>query len=353
MAKILVVDDSQLICHMTKEYLEPVGHAVSVAQTGQEAMKAVEGSKPDLVLLDVQLPDTSGFNVCSQLRSAGHSFPIILSSASDSYSPWIHQLAQGFLFKPYTQAVLQSKVQSLLGSSSDIYDVKLLSKLDSWSSSINLIHHLRNSVGCISGLLDMLKVKKDDAAFRDKFMTLTQQAVDSSVVFVEEFAELTRPLDLKKEELELDAWLSKFVLGHPLTRARAIAVRWQIDTGSLVPVPVDMAQIERAVKEILDNALEAMPEGGTLTIGAYGDARRKWVYMMFQDTGEGMDSYVADRACTPFFTMKRNKRGIGLSWAQKIARAHGGELEISSNPGAGTCVLIKLPAKTSGKKEKE
>ena len=348
MSKILVVDDSDLICQVTKEYLKPLGHEVDAANSGSAAVSAIEKHTPQLVIMDVQLPDSSGFDVCRAMREKGYANPILMSSASDAYGPWVHQLAQGFLFKPYTEDVLRSKVKALLESPPE--PVAPEPHNLSWDSSVTFVHHLRNSIGCVSGLLDMFRIKRDDKAFQDQFINLVQQAVNSSIVFLDEFSQLRYPLELKRETIRPDLWLNNIVLNHPISKDSRVVVRWQMDTGSLSPMSGDPAQLTRAINAVLENAVEAMPQGGTLTIGAYGDVKKRWNYFMFQDTGVGMDEYVVEHSFIPFFTMKNNKRGIGLSWAQKIVKEHAGDIELSSTLGKGTSVLIKLPTKAPVKK---
>lgn len=345
MAKILVVDDSPSVCAVSQEYLESGGHSVASVQQGEAVPAAVIQHKPDLVLLDVQLPDMSGFQVCQKLRESGHAFPILIMSAADAYSPWVSQLAQGFLFKPYTASVLLSKVQALLQPENGAPE-KILQKQASWNSPMSLLHHLRSSIGSVSGLIDIFKNKKqEDQAFKDNFLMLIQQSAQSSMAFVEEYVRLLAPLEPKREDVRVDAWLNKVVLGHPISKAPGVCLRWQIDTTSLPEVSADRGLLDQAANAVLSNAEEAMPEGGTLTVAAYGDVHRQWAYVVFQDSGEGMDDFIAEHSIEPFFTIKKNKRGMGLSWTQKIIQAHGGNMEVSSMPGAGASILLRLAAK--------
>ena len=213
----------------------------------------------------------------------------------------------------------------------------------SWNSSGTLVHHLRNSVGCLAGLLDMFKIKRDDKVFQDQFIRLAQQAIDTSVKLLEEFSSLTQPLELKCKPLQLEAWLKGLVSKHSLSGSPAIEVRWRIDGATLAPISADPAYLARAITAILDNAIEAMPEGGTLTITAHGDGEKRMDSLVFQDTGVGMDDDVLEHAFVPFFTIQNNKTGLGLSWAQKIVLAHGGEIKISSALHKGTSVSIQVP----------
>jgi signal transduction histidine kinase len=341
-ANILVVDDSELICQVTKEYLEPLGHQISIAKTAKAALTSVEKEKPELVILDIQLPDDTGFHVCEKLREQGNSFPILLSSASNAFGPWVDQMAQGFLFNPYTETIIRAKVKALLEAPEKPVVLEPNDRL--WNSSRTFVHHLRNSVGCIAGLLEMYKSRREDRTFQEQFFRLTQQAVESSTALLEEFSELNHPLELKCETVQLESLLKSIVKKHPISQSKTISISWQLDTGSLVPASADQAYLSKAINAILDNAQDAMPNGGTLTIGAYADAKRKWDYMSFQDNGVGMNEHSVQQAFVPFFTTKSNEHGTGLSWAQKILGVHGGSAELTSVPKQGTMVLMKIPA---------
>ncbi|TMF31470.1 MAG: response regulator transcription factor [Chloroflexi bacterium] len=79
--KILIVDDEAMIRKAVHLALEKEGYEVVEAETGAEALRRIELSKPDLILLDIMLPDVSGFDVCRDIRKAGLRVPIIILSA--------------------------------------------------------------------------------------------------------------------------------------------------------------------------------------------------------------------------------------------------------------------------------
>lgn len=113
-------------------------------------------------------------------------------------------------------------------------------------------------------------------------------------------------------------------------------------------VNADMTQLQQVVMNLLINARDAMPEGGTIRIvvdrtrNATGDER---ALLEFRDDGEGMTAEVRARALDPFFTTKPRGRGTGLGLAivHGIVEAHGGEMELDSEPGLGTRARILLP----------
>ena len=127
--------------------------------------------------------------------------------------------------------------------------------------------------------------------------------------------------------------------------------------GGLPPIPIATADLERVLLNLAGNAREAMPSGGAVAIGAElvtippGDARlgTGWhVRIAFADNGCGMSADVAERALEPYFSTKDGAgsggSGLGLASARAIVAAAGGDLRINSRPGAGTTIVIYLPA---------
>ena len=121
---------------------------------------------------------------------------------------------------------------------------------------------------------------------------------------------------------------------------RRIAV--SVDIPDMVPmVQLDRAQIKQVFFNVIKNALEAMPDGGALRIemGA-GDV---YVDIAFIDTGKGIAPEELQRVFEPYHTTKQTGSGLGLMIVQRIIDEHGGEIELSSKPGAGTCFKVRLP----------
>ena len=119
-AKILVVDDEPNALHMIGYALQAEGYEVVVAQNGAEAISKAQTEAPDLVILDVMMPDMSGTEVCEQLRKSQETFslPIIMLSAKTQVSDKVSGLEAGadeYLTKPITPQELVAPVKALLG----------------------------------------------------------------------------------------------------------------------------------------------------------------------------------------------------------------------------------------------
>jgi nitrogen fixation/metabolism regulation signal transduction histidine kinase len=121
----------------------------------------------------------------------------------------------------------------------------------------------------------------------------------------------------------------------------AIVLRPEL-TGSLPPVEADPEQLGRALGNLLLNAIDAMPRGGTLTIrtGRNNDSVRVEV----SDTGEGLTREECERLFTPYYTTKAHGTGLGLAIVQSVISDHKGKIAVESEPGKGTTFRIDLAA---------
>ena len=111
-------------------------------------------------------------------------------------------------------------------------------------------------------------------------------------------------------------------------------------------VRADAEQLWQATLNLIRNSLEAMADGGELTIGTWREGG--WVRLRVTDTGKGMSEEHQKKVFAPFFTTKLTGTGLGLALVQQIATEHGGRVECDSSPGKGTTFTIFLPTeKTS------
>lgn len=144
-----------------------------------------------------------------------------------------------------------------------------------------------------------------------------------------------RPTDLGDVVTRLIDFLT------PTARAKGIDLTWY-PAADLPPVDLDRDQFEQALLNLLLNAEQAMPDGGTLTL--IGRVDGPWVGLDVIDTGCGMTADVLANLFQPFHTTKKTGTGLGLPTARKVIVAHGGTLDVQSEPGRGTKFTIRLPA---------
>jgi len=128
---------------------------------------------------------------------------------------------------------------------------------------------------------------------------------------------------------------------------RERGVQLEVDLPAALPeVRVDPMQLEQALVELVSNALDAMPEGGRLRIGARASngAVPAEVAIEVSDTGGGIPEHLLGSVCEPFFTTRQEGTGLGLAIAKRYVEQNGGKLEIESRPGIGTTIRVRLPA---------
>lgn len=138
------------------------------------------------------------------------------------------------------------------------------------------------------------------------------------------------------------------IIGDALDIAAASALRRGVtvarDTADPLPeITADPQQLRQVVINLSANAIQAMPEGGVLTIGTHTDGQH--VYMRVEDTGCGMDPGIAEQVFNPFFTTKDVDQGsgLGLSVVHGIVKAHGGSIDVHSEKGKGTTFTVSFP----------
>jgi hypothetical protein len=156
------------------------------------------------------------------------------------------------------------------------------------------------------------------------------------------FVELCRPVNLRAKETDVAALVDKaLVLVSEKCRHQKIQVK--AHKGDPVPaIRLDAEQLTTAFLHILFNAIEAMPQGGELAVRLQWKPDTREAAVIFKDSGPGISKDVLQEMEKPFFSTKSDGLGLGLTLTRKILKAHGGDLELSSEPAAGTQAVCRF-----------
>jgi signal transduction histidine kinase len=160
-----------------------------------------------------------------------------------------------------------------------------------------------------------------------------------------EFLDFSRPTQPQFRPMRINDLLSKRIAFLKAEfEQNDVAVR-EVYGSDLPPLNVDAAMIDRAVTNIVLNAVQAMPDGGLFTVEtkAVGSGPDHAITIGFSDTGMGIDSERMANIFTPFFTTKTKGTGLGLAIVQKIIDTHGGRIHVDSSNGQGTTFTVWLP----------
>jgi signal transduction histidine kinase len=207
--------------------------------------------------------------------------------------------------------------------------------------SAGLAHELRNPLNTVSMLMyAMGQDMSAGSAFADD-VEIVQSELARMSLLIEQFLEFARPRPphFQRERIE-EVMEETLLLIGPEARTRGIRVvrDWSKD---LPPVWADGTQIKQVFLNLLLNAMQAMNHGGTLTVRIAVSGGSLLTAVM--DEGEGISPEVRAKLFEPFFSTKQGGTGLGLSISQRIIEGHNGRLRLSSEPGAGTSVIIRLP----------
>jgi len=206
-----------------------------------------------------------------------------------------------------------------------------------------LAHEIRNPLGSIKGAAQVLRSEAESEEQRNLLDVITQEVNRLNQV-VSQFLDYARPYAPHLKPQPINAVIEKaLAVIETDSLSSRIDIQWELHP-HLPPVPVDQEQLHQVILNIAINAIEAMPEGGTLTIRTSrivsdtGDA----VGISIRDTGPGIRREELKQIFTPFFTTKERGVGLGLAVCQRIIRNHGGRIRVKSIPGQGTIFFIRL-----------
>lgn len=206
----------------------------------------------------------------------------------------------------------------------------------------NVVHQAGTPLNLVSGYIQMIRDDpKTDDRTRSKLRTVDEQIQQVTRVLGTMLDHARQPPEAQVVNLADIVGRVRDVALPRLTRQR-IRVVTSIADG-LPPVKVDATQVEMALFNLVTNALDAMPGGGTLSMTA--TARPEGVRVEVADTGSGIPAGVVDRLFDPWVTTKPlgHGSGLGLAIVRNVVRAHGGSISVS-NQAAGASFVIDLPA---------
>lgn len=207
-----------------------------------------------------------------------------------------------------------------------------LSTLGEMSGGI--AHELRNPMAVISGYTKILSRKVD------RSLKPTVEAINDEVGvmdrIIKDFLSFARPSDLIYSEIDLNALLHSCITALESADDKVMI---HYKNNVTYAIRCDEVMLRQAIMNILHNAVQAMPDGGRLSISV---KTGEHLEMAFSDSGHGIRESIRDKIFLPFFTTKERGTGLGLSIVHKIAVSHGGHISVDSNE-EGTTMTLRLP----------
>lgn len=362
--RIIVVDDEpssrEALCALlTADDLDIQSFA-----SGKELLRRMPELAPDVILLDVMMPEIDGYAVCYELKQsiAYQHIPIILITALDAVQDRVRGLEVGadeFLTKPVSRLELQARVRTMLRIRMQYDQLERMLELRQ-ALSYMIVHDLRNPLAAVMLYLQLLKRKGSVPPEHIRYLDMATSETQKMSSFLDDMLMLAKmergKLSLSRSPLYVDHLLEQ-VRQKLAPYADAQGVMLVLRTqGQSYPVIADVALFQRVVENLVSNALKFSPQQSTVTIsaeyprtGLAGDASTgvPALRLSVLDQGRGIppEDFVRMFDQYEAVHMKEHGKaelGLELAFCRMVAEAHGGHIYAGNNPDRGAVITVEM-----------
>jgi len=369
---ILIVDDDDIVRAITRAELEADGFQVSEAIDGVEACQNCWSQLPDLVIADVIMPRMDGFTLCRELRANPISqyVPILQATGLDdvaSIEKAYEAGATDFIGKPLNWAILKHRVRYVLRSARAFDALRrnqetLIAAKDAAEAAnrakseflANMSHELRTPLNAIIGFSTIMQ-KGMFGQLNEKYAEYAGMVCDSGthlLAIINDILDLAKAdsnaLELREEDIDIARVVA---LSSTIVREMAdkAGVDYEVAIADVLPhVRADSARLRQILINLLGNAVKFTPCGGKVSLSAEA-TEEGGLQFRITDTGIGIPKDKIEIAMSPFgqvdgsLSRTYDGTGLGLPLTKRLVEMHGGTFELSSEPGRGTVITVRLP----------
>lgn len=364
---LLIIDDEKIARETIKMLLFREGYEMVFAENAYEALAALEEVEPDVILLDVMMPEMDGFTLCQKLKSKPHlqHIPIILVTALDHKEDLARGLEAGaddFVNKPVNGLELRARVRSMLRIKQRQDDLQVMLRLREELSNM-IVHDIRNPLATIQVFAEMLEDYVTDekgleslAMIRQEAQRLASFMTDMLMVAKMEHGRFV----LNKASVNIKELLETVYQNYlPLAASNRITLCLDVpDTPR--EVVLDASLWHRVLDNLMSNALKFTPFGGTITLSAQypadGEAylengqaglQPTTLRIVIADEGPGIPEAHRESVFNRFEVVASGRRdirqvGLGLAFCKMVVDAHNGRIFVTDNEPKGAKFVVEL-----------
>jgi two-component system, sensor histidine kinase and response regulator len=361
--KVLIVDDTPANIDVLRKTLAPEGYDISVATSGEAALKITSRLKPDLILLDIMMPGIDGYETCRRIKNdaAIKNTAIIFISAKNETEDVVKGFAMGgvdYINKPFQQEEVCARVRTQVNLKS-LTEMRenLLSRLGSSVNRLTALdalknkflgmaaHDLRNPLVSISGLSELLLDESNDFSDEDvkEFIATMHDASQHMLCLVNELLD-TSVIESGNLELNLkncslrELLLKRIHINEMLAEKKQMKIQHSLD--DLPDFKLDTNRVTQIVDNLLTNAIKYSPPGSNIFVSLEnGNGSAK---VSVRDEGPGISPEDQGKLFGGFQKLSaqptggERSTGLGLSIVKKMVEAHQGTIGVDSQLGDGS-----------------
>lgn len=382
---VLIVDDTPLNLQVISSALKEKGYKLIITNSGEKALRFLDHTLPDLILLDVMMPELSGFEVCRIIKKQKRfaDIPVIFLTAKNDVNDIVEGFEAGavdYIVKPFNarevfiristhiqlkqarqmlvekNRMMEELNRSLEESKNTIEkDAEHLSKLNAEKNKFFSIiaHDLRGPFTGLLGISDILKSQMDqmDTAEITEMVGLLSESANQVFDLLENLLVWARmqmnsmvftPAHLFLKPLALD--LGKLIEHHTTLKN----LTFHIEVDEALQVFADVNMLKTLLRNLVSNALKFTPKGGKITLSAWQQKNGE-IVVAVKDNGIGMHKslidklFMLDQKTSRPGTDGESSSGLGLLLCKEFIEKHGGRIWVESEEGKGSSFFLTFP----------
>lgn len=365
-ANILLVDDTLENLQVLGDMLRKHGYKVRPVPTGKLAIQACTAQPPDLILLDINMPEMNGYEVCAKLKADPvlREIPVLFISALSESMDKVKAFGAGgvdYITKPFQIEEVEARVATHVAMRRQRQELQAnydrISRLEETRKNLSrlVVHDLRNPLNAIKAFLEEVDERNPGLdADSQKYLRRAHAASRQLIDMTNSLLDLSRmeegEMKLTREPVNLAELCREAVANAAMQADKRVLTVESSDTPPVAQV--DRSLVQRIIQNILGNALKFTDrETGRVTLRAEteGDS----VVVSITDNGPGIPEEFHSQIFGRFFQVQGTQvagvhsTGLGLSFCKLGVEIHGGHLEVISKPGQGATFRFSLPKNPS------
>ena len=359
---VLAVDDEPVALDMLEGFLLPDGYDLMFASSGPDALSQIEKSPPDIILLDVMMPEMDGFEVCQRLKGdkRWHHIPIILVTALSSTEDLVQGLDAGaddFLNKPVDSVELRARVRSLLRVKQQYDELEATLRLREDLTHM-IVHDIRTPLTAILGFTELMLTRNTLDPLNNRDAKAIQTQAYRLDAFLNDMLILAK---LESERLMLNR--SMIDINQVVEQVResysVVALSKKVDLVVDMPpvgehVLLDANLFQRVLENLISNALKFSPRESKVTLKVEYPRAKTLLYasvprvrIKISDQGPGITEEDRERIFNKFEIVKLKEEGdpqigLGLAFCKMVVEAHNGQIFVEPNLPRGSMFVVEV-----------